>query len=151
MFICPNEKGVSALITNGLHCMRCTRNIIFKLDPVVSFSTYFRDSYCSKGSVVFRLSNGIIIKGAKSDAVVVVGVDLGILILCYLDLEWLDRWSDKWAKRRRNRGSAAGIFETFISSNSPQRGSGFHTIYCSVEIRDFFPQKVKRPGREVDH
>jgi len=68
---------------------------MFKLDPVVSFSTYFRDSYCLKGSVVFHLSKGMIIKGAKSDAVAVVGVDLDILILCYLDLEWLDRWSDK--------------------------------------------------------
>jgi len=47
---------------------------MFKLDPVVSFSTYFRDSYCLKGSVIFRLSNGIIFKGAKSYAVVVVGV-----------------------------------------------------------------------------
>jgi len=111
---------------------------MFELDPVVSFSTYFRDGYCLKGIVVFRLSNGIIIKGAKSDAVVVVGLDLDILILCYLDLEWLNRWSDKWAGRRRNRGSAAGIFETLVSSNSPQRGSGFHTIYCSIETRDFF-------------
>jgi hypothetical protein len=112
---------------------------MFKLDLVVSFPTYFRDSYCLKGSVIFRLSNGIITKGAKSDAVVVVGVVLDILILRYLDLEWRDRCSDKWAGRRRNRGSAAGFLETFISSpNSPQRGSGFHTIYCSVETRDIF-------------
>jgi hypothetical protein len=93
---------------------------MFKLDPDVSFSTYFRDSYCLKGSIIFRLSNGIIIKGTESDAFVVVGVVLDILILCYLDLNWLDRWSDKWAGCRRNRGSAAGIFEIFISfPNSP--------------------------------
>jgi hypothetical protein len=77
-----------------------------------------------------------------SDAVVMVGVILDIFILCYLDLEWLDRCSDKWAGRRRNRVSAAGILETFISSpNSPQRGTGFITIYCSVEIRDFFSRR----------
>ena len=76
------------------------------------------------------------------DVVVVVGVVLGSFIIRYLDLECLDRLSDKWAGRRRNRGSAASIFETFISSpNSPQRGSGFHTIYCSVETRDIFSRR----------
>lgn len=122
--------------------MRCTRNVLFKMDPVVSFATYFRDSYCLKDSVI-RLSNGIIIKGARSDAIVVVGVVLDSFILRYLDLEWLDRCSDKWAgRRRRNRGSAAGIFETCISSpSSPQRGSGFDTIYCSVETRDIFSRR----------
>jgi hypothetical protein len=56
------------------------------MDPVVSFSTYFKDSYCLKGSAI-HLSNGIIIKGARSDAVVVVGVVLDSFVLCYLDLE----------------------------------------------------------------
>jgi len=58
-----------------------------------------------------------------------VGVVLDAFILCYLSLERLDLCSDKLAGRRRNRVSAAGIYEALISSpNSPQRGSGFYTI-----------------------
>jgi hypothetical protein len=97
-------KEMSGSVASGTHC------ILFNLDTVVSFSTYFRDRYCSKGSVIFRLSNGIIIKGARSDAVVVVGVVLDIFFLRYLELEWLGLFSDKWAGRRRNHVSAVGIF-----------------------------------------
>ena len=130
--------------TKELHCMRYayTRNSVFKLDPDVSLSTYFTDSYCLRCSVIFHLSNGIIIKGAKSDAVVAVGVVLDTFILCYFDLEWFFRGRDKWAGHMRNRGSAAGISETFIPSpNSPQHDSGDHAFYCSIETRDIFSRR----------
>jgi hypothetical protein len=120
--------------------------LCLSLDSVVSFSTHCRDSYCLKGSVIFRLSKGIIINGAKSDADVTVGVVLNVFIMCYLDLEWLDLCSNKWCGRKRKGGS--GDIYLFSEYSTAYLWIPRNLLFSRNQGQLF--QKVKRPERETD-